>query len=469
MTLTMPKNEPAAVTTSWRALPVILLAQFLAVVDFFIVNVALPSIGADLRAGPAGVQFVVAGYGLAYACCLVAGGRLGDAFGRRRLFVLGLAAFTLTSLLCGLAPSASALIAARVLQGVAAGAMVPQVLATIQATYAGGMRARALGLFGATIGAGSVAGELIGGVLLRADVAGTGWRAIFLVNVPLGIAGLFAARLVPQSRSSSPAPVDPRGALLLAGTLALLLAPLSVGRELHWPLWTIAALLAVPLLGLALWRDQRAAERDERRAPMLPPSLLREPAVRRGLAVALLYFPTVGGFMFVFAVLAQSGLGWSPLRAGLGLTPMAAGFLVMSLAAARIVARRGGLAIVVGAWGFAAGLGVLAMQALLWYDRLSLLTVAPAMLVTGLGGGLVMVPLFGAVLATVPPQVAGAASGALVTAQQAGLAAGVATVGSLFVAVAERSGWAGGAVTGLAACAVLASACAVACARLPRR
>jgi MFS family permease len=448
MTLTMPSVEPPAVATAWRALPVILLAQFLAVVDFFIVNVALPSVGTDLHAGPAAVQFVVAGYGLAYACCLVAGGRLGDAFGRRRLFTIGLAAFTLTSLLCGLAPTSGALIAARVLQGAAAGAMVPQVLATIQATYAGATRARALGLFGATIGAGSVAGELIGGLLLRADIAGTGWRAIFLVNVPLGIAGLFAARLVPQSRSGSPAPVDPRGALLLAGTLALLLGPLSVGRELHWPLWSVVGLLAVP---------------------MLPPSLLREPAVRRGLVVALLYFPTVGGFMFVFAVFAQSGLGWSPLRAGLGLTPMAAGFLVMSLVAQRIVARRGVPAIVVGAAVFAAGLAALVLQLRLGYAHLTPLTLTPAMLVAGLGGGQVMVPLFGAVLATVPPTVAGAASGALVTAQQAALAAGVATVGSLFVAVSERSGWQAGAVTGLSACVLLAAGCAVAAARLPRR
>jgi hypothetical protein len=185
--------------------------------------------------------------------------------------------------------------------------------------------------------------------------------------------------------------------------------------------------------------------------------------------VALLYFPTVGGFMFVFAVFAQSGLGWSPLRAGLGLTPMAAGFLVMSLVAPRIVARRGVAAIVVGAAGFAAGLAALALQARWGYAHLSPLTLTPAMLLTGLAGGLVMVPLFGAVLAKVPPPIAGAASGALVTAQQAGLAAGVASVGSLFVAVSQRSGWAAGAVTGLSACVLLAAGGAVAAARLPRR
>ncbi len=186
---TVPTGALAAHATQVRALPVLLLGAFLAVLDFFVVNVALPSIGTSLGASASGLELVVAGYGVGYACTLVAGGRLGDLYGRRRLFVLGMAAFTVTSALCGAAPTMTALILARVLQGVAAGLMVPQVLAVIQASFHGSARERALGLYGAMLGAATVAGQLIGGAIVELDLLGLGWRPIFLVNVPLGIAG----------------------------------------------------------------------------------------------------------------------------------------------------------------------------------------------------------------------------------------------------------------------------------------
>ena len=212
----------------------VLLGTFLPMTDFFIVNVALPTIDTDLHASPGMLQLVVAGYAIDYALLLVVGGRLGDGFGRRRLFMAGMAAFTLTSLACGLALTPGLLVGARVLQGVASAMMLPQVLSTIQATTAGDSRSRALGLYGATGGLAVVAGQLLGGLLVSANIAGLGWRPIFLVNVPVGVVGLvLAARFVPDTRSDAPAPVDKAGTVLLGGALLCLLVPLTEGRSLH--------------------------------------------------------------------------------------------------------------------------------------------------------------------------------------------------------------------------------------------
>lgn len=439
-TLRTPKKAATPTTAPWRALPVVLLAQFLAVADFFIVNVALPSIDHALHAGPAALQFVVAGYGLAYASSLVAGGRLGDAYGRRRLMRTGMAAFTVASAVCGLAPNAGLLIAARVAQGIAAGAMTPQVLATIQANFAGYDRQRALGFFGATTGAGTVAGQLLGGILVQADLFGLGWRPVFLLNVPLGLAGLVAARLVPQTRAAAPVPVDRRGAVLLGAAILLLLVPVSVGREQGWPVWCWAMLAGAPVIAAAFWGDQRRAERAGR-APLLPPSLVGLPGFRRGLFAALLLFPCFGGFMLVTAVTLQDGRGFTPLVAGLSLVPLALAFLVLSLSARRIVDRFGLRAMVAGAGVLTAGMSLFAIQAQRGYDHLTALSLVPAMALIGAGSAVVMVPLFGTILAAVPVSMAGAASGVLTTTQQAGLALGAGGIGTLFFTLVDGYGW----------------------------
>uniref|UniRef100_UPI003FA3529D MFS transporter n=1 Tax=Streptomyces luteogriseus TaxID=68233 RepID=UPI003FA3529D len=251
----------------------VLLAAALPLVDFFIVNVALPTIGTDLAAGESVLELVVAGYGVSYAVLLVLGGRLGDLFGRRRLFLVGMAAFGLTSLACGLAPGAWSLVAARVAQGASAAAMLPQVLATIQATTTGPRRAKAMGLYGATAGLAMVAGQILGGVLVAADIAGTGWRSVFLVNVPVVLAGLVPAfRVVPETRSPRPEPVDVPGTFLLAASLLTLLVPLTEGRAAGWPLWTWLSLAAFPLVTAAFFAVERRADR-EGRTPLVPPSL----------------------------------------------------------------------------------------------------------------------------------------------------------------------------------------------------
>ncbi|MFJ5707759.1 MFS transporter [Streptomyces sp. NPDC093105] len=414
----------------------VLLGAALPLVDFFIVNVALPSIGRDLGAGEALLELFVAGYGLAYAVLLVLGGRLGDLFGRRRLFLAGLVAFGVTSLLCGLAPNAWALVAARVAQGAAAALLLPQVLATLHSSTTGARRARAMSLYGATTGLAFVSGQILGGLLVAADVAGLGWRAVFLVNVPAVLLALpLALRTVPETRAAVPAPLDVRGTVLLALALVSLLAPLTEGRAAGWPLWTWGALAAFPLLAAAFWRTERRVERRGG-TPLVPPSLLRLVPLRRGLALTLPLSGGFGGFILVVAVALQQGLALGPVAAGAALAPMALAFFAASLAGPRLVARWGTRVIPAGAVLQAAGLGMMAWTAWSSWPDVTPWTLAPGMAVAGLGQGLQLPVLFRVVLAEVPADRAGVGSGVMVTTQQSALALGVATLGSLFLSLA---------------------------------
>nr|WP_229832091.1 MFS transporter [Streptomyces narbonensis] len=425
----------------------VLLGAALPLIDFFIVNVALPSIGRDLAAGPSLLELIVAGYGLSYAVLLVLGGRLGDLFGRRRLFLAGMTAFGLTSLACGLAPDAWTLVAARVAQGAAAALMLPQVLATIHASTTGPRRAKALSLYGATAGLSMVAGQILGGVLVAADLAGTGWRSVFLVNVPVAVAGLLLAlRTVPETRSDRPAPVDVRGTLLLAVALFTLLAPLTEGRTAGWPLWTWVSLAVFPFAAAAFWRVERRAEaRGD--TPLVPPSLLGLVPLRRGLLLVLPLSGGFGGFMFVIAVALQQGLGLGAVASGLALVPMAVAFFGASLAGPRLVRRWGTRVVPAGALLQALGLGLLALTAWRSWPDLSVGSLAPGMALAGLGQGLQLPVLFRVVLSEVPAERAGVGSGVLVTTQQAALTLGVATLGTLFLSLSAADPDSGTALT----------------------
>jgi MFS family permease len=415
---------------------IVLVGVLLPMVDFFIVNVALPTIGRDLHASAPLLELVVSAYASAYALLLVVGGRLGDTFGRRRLFLAGMAAFTLTSLACGLAPTAPLLVAARALQGASAALMVPQVLSTIQAATQGQRRARALARYGATGGLAAVVGQLLGGLLVSANLDGTGWRPIFLVNVPIGVAGLLAARRhVPESRSASAARIDHHGTALLGVTVLSLLIPLTEGPSLRWPAWTIA-LLAVSPLALAAFVAVELRIERRGQVPLVPLSLLRHRSMRSGLSLALPFFAGFGAFMFSYALLVQQGLHDSALVAGAGLAPMAAAFLLASLSTSRLLRRFGARVLAAGALAQGAGLVILGLTVLVAWPHVPVLLLAPGMVVAGLGQGLVMSPLFGVVLSEVPPASAGAASGVLTTTQQVALALGVATLGSLFITLA---------------------------------
>lgn len=418
----------------------VLLAAALPLVDFFIVNVALPTIGADLAAGEAVLELVVAGYGVAYAVLLVLGGRLGDLFGRRRLFLGGMAAFGLTSLACGLAPGAWSLVAARVAQGASAAAMLPQVLATIQAATSGGRRAKAMSLYGATAGLSMVAGQILGGVLVAADLAGSGWRAIFLVNVPVVLLGLvLAVRFVPETRSQHPEPVDGPGTVLLAVSLLTLLAPLTEGRAAGWPLWTWLSLAAFPIAAAAFYAVERRADRQGR-TPLVPPSLFALASLRRGLVLMLPFSIGFSGFMFVIALALQQGAGLGPVRAGLALAPMAVVFLFVSLAGPRLIARYGTRVVTAGS--VLQGVGVLLIVLAAWrnWPHLDLGSLLPGVAVAGAGQALQLPNVMRIVMSEMPPARAGVGSGVMVTTQQSALALGVATLGTLFLTLVPHLG-----------------------------
>jgi MFS family permease len=447
----------------------VLIGAALPLIDFFIVNVALPTIDTDLHASDATLELVVAGYGIGYALLLVLGGRLGDAFGRRRMFLVGMAAFTITSLVCGLAPTAITLVLARVAQGGAAAMMLPQVLSTIQATTTGQHRSKALGYYGAVGGLSSVVGQLLGGALVAANIAGTGWRPIFLVNVPVGIVGLLLARrLVPETRSTEPVGIDRPGTVLLGAALLSLLVPLMEGGALGWPLWTWLLLAVFPFAAAGFVLVERRAEAAGR-VPLLPPSIMRMPSMRQGLVVAVPFFAGFGGFMFVFAITLQDALHLGPFQAGLALTPLAIGFFVVSLVSSRLVGRFGSKVVAHGAVIQAVGIVVTIGAVLLAWPHLTILDLAPGMALLGIGNAMSMTTVFRIVLSGVPAQRAGVGSGALATTQQTSLALGVATLGTLYtgLSAADALGARNAFVLVLGVLLVIAAVVAVAGRRLP--
>lgn len=430
-------------TPPWRGLAVLLLAGFVTIFDLFVVNVAIPAMQAGLAASFAQIGFIVAGYELAFGVLLITGGRLGDRFGRRRLFVLGMAGFTLASLLCGLAPGANALIGARVLQGLAAALLFPQVYASIRVHFEGDAGRRAFGLLGMTLGLAAIAGQVFGGWLVHADLFGLGWRNIFLINVPIGLGAIAAARHIPESRAPERPALDGRGVLLVSAGLTCLLVPLIEGPAQGWPAWSIAALAAAALL-LAAFHRQQGRRQAARQLPLVDMRLLAERRFTLGALLVLLVYSTSSSFFLCFALLLQSGLGLDPFAAGRIFAPCSLGFVLASLAAPRLVARWGLRAIGAGALAYALSIGLLIAQVHVAGAGLAPLELIPLLIVVGAGQGLIMTPLLNLVLGFVPAAQAGMASGVIATLQQIGAALGVAVVGMLFAAaLAADAGTAG--------------------------
>lgn len=430
-------------TPPWRGLAVLLLAGFVTIFDLFVVNVAIPAMQAGLAASFAQIGFIVAGYELAFGVLLITGGRLGDRFGRRRLFVLGMAGFTLASLLCGLAPGANALIGARVLQGLAAALLFPQVYASIRVHFEGDAGRRAFGLLGMTLGLAAIAGQVFGGWLVHADLFGLGWRNIFLINVPIGLYAIAAARHIPESRAPERPALDGRGVLLVSAGLTCLLVPLIEGPAQGWPAWSIAALAAAALL-LAAFHRQQGRRQASGRLPLVDMRLLAERRFTLGALLVLLVYSTSSSFFLCFALLLQSGLGLDPFTAGRIFAPCSLGFVLASLAAPRLVARWGLRAIGAGARAYALSISLLIAQVHVAGAGLAPLELIPVLIVVGAGQGLIMTPLLNLVLGFVPAAQAGMASGVIATLQQIGAALGVAVVGMLFAAaLAADAGTAG--------------------------
>lgn len=440
-----PSAQPARVVNGppWLGLSVLLLAGFVTIFDLFVVNVAIPSMQAGLGASFAQIGFIVAGYELAFGVLLITGGRLGDLFGRRRLFVVGMAGFTLASALCGLAPSADFLIGARVLQGLAAALLFPQVYASIRVNFEGDDSRRAFGLLGMTLGLAAIAGQVLGGWLVQADLFGLSWRSIFLINVPIGLFAIAVARCIPESRAPQRPTLDCTGVALVSAGLALLLVPLIEGPGQGWPTWSLVS-LGMALVLLALFYRQQEQRRLAGGLPLVDMQLLAQRRFALGALLVLLVYSTSSSFFLCFALLVQTGLGLDPFVAGSIFAPCSVGFILASLAAPRLVARWGTRAIVAGALVYAVSLGLLIAQVHVEGAHVVPMRLIPVLIVVGAGQGFIMTPLLNLVLGFVDEARAGMAAGVISTVQQVGAALGVAVVGILFSA-ALMAGDGGGA------------------------
>jgi EmrB/QacA subfamily drug resistance transporter len=422
----------------WFVLAIVVAAQFMFGVDAFIVNVALPTIAVELRASPAQVQSVIAIYLIAYATLVVTGGRLGDIYGTRNVFLAGVFGFTLTSLWCGLAQSGPELIAARLAQGATAALMVPQVLATLHLLFADQARGRAFGIYGIVLGLAGAAGFALGGLLVTLDLAGLGWRVVFFVNVPFGLLIIFAAlKIMPSVPRRAGTRLDVLGAIVLFIGLLCVIGPLLFGHDAHWAprVWlTMAAGIAV-MVGFP--RLQRAVARRGG-MPLIDLSLLADAAFMRGLGAAFFFFFANLSFYLVMTLFMQKALQIPPLQAGMVFVPLALTFIIASRVSAVRARHRGTLVLIEGCAIQIAGLAMLASTiACLTSPGAALL--ALVLTVFGFGQGLVMAPLSGVVLSTVKPASAGSGSGLYGTTAQIANAAGIAAIGAVFFAVESVS------------------------------
>jgi EmrB/QacA subfamily drug resistance transporter len=427
-----PARDAAPDPRRWLTLVVLLLAAFMNLLDISIVNIAIPSIQRNLHATYADVQWALAGYTLAYALVLISGGRLGDTFGRKRLFIVGVAGFTLLSALCGAAQSPAMLISCRVAQGVFGAIMIPQVLSVIQVIFPARERIKALAAFGVTAGLGTVSGPLLGGLLTQHNLFGLDWRPIFLINVPVGIFALAAsAVLVSESRAPRPPRLDPGGVVLSSAALLLLLYPLVEGRQLGWPAWTFASIAAsVPMFGAFVAYELAKDRRDG--SPLVQLSLFRRRSFAVGIAIAVTFFLGVTSFALVLTLFLQVGMGYQPLHAGLTFLPFSGGVLLASGAAARLAPRFGRGVTMAGAVVMATGMTGLIATVHHYGAAVTTWDMVPALLVAGVGMGCVLAPLADIVLDRVPVQHAGSASGVFNTSLQLGASIGVAVIGVIF-------------------------------------
>ena len=418
-------------------LAIVLTGQLMAVLDTNIVNVAIPSMHASLHASGAGLQLIVAGYTIAYAVLLVTGARLGDILGHRRMFRAGVLLFTLASLGCGLAPTSGVLVALRFAQGAGAAVMIPQVLSVLQRTYpAPGARARAMSLYATVISGGAVLGQVVGGLLISADLFGSTWRSVFLVNVPVGVLVLLFTGMLPAGRFDGVRRLDLPGLLVLTPAVLALVLPLVLGQPLGWPAWGWA-LLVVSVIGFGSlgFVEHRVAVRGGQ--PILPRALLGLPGVLTGIAGLFAAMMIFGGWLFGFALQLQDGFGESALRAGLTFAPAAVAFALVSLNWQRVPPRYHAALPVSGF--VVNGLGLVALGLLFRSGSGgSGFWVYVASAVAGAGMAAAFGPLMTRVLSRVPVAIAADASGVIVTVNQLGIVTGVATFGTLYLNLAGR-------------------------------
>jgi MFS family permease len=464
----------------WIGLCAALVAPFLGVVDFFVLNLALPEIERDLGASYAQLELSIALYGLGNAVFVVTGGRLGDAHGRRRVFLAGTLLFVAASVLVALSPTAWFLLGARLVQGISAAILFPQVLALVTVLFPDHERPRAFAYFGLTVATASIVGVVLGGALLHLDLFGLGWRALFLINLPIGLVGFeIARRTLHEVRAERPARLDPAGVLLATLGLAAVLVPLTIGHERGWPPWSIALLASsVP----AFWAFARAERATQRRGgdPLVDPELFRLAGYRRGLAVVAAYFLGAGTLFLILSLFEQSGLGRDPLRAAATFLPSGVATFAASFLATGNADRRplwflyGGLAsVLLGLFTIVSSLALLDGPGATELGTARDFGLAVGLAFYGFGNGAISPVLYATILRGVPARSAGSAAGVLATVQQVAAALGVALIGLVFAtalgagsgadAYAHAAAWALG-INALSM--VAAAACAL---RLPTR
>ena len=429
-------TAPTAYRYRWVALFVILAVEVMDLLDALVTNIAGPSIRTELGGAYSLIQWLGAAYTLAMAIGLLTGGRLGDIFGRRRMFLIGAAGFTLASLACGLAQSPAQLIVGRGVQGLFGAVMLPQGLGMIKQMFSPAEQAKAFGAFGPVMGLSSVGGPILAGWLVDANYFDSGWRMIFFINLPLGLFAVFGAvRFLPEFKSARPPRLDVLGVLLAAAGAFLLLYPLVQGRDLDWPVWCFV-LLAAGVIVFGLLARYEAGRERRRLDPLVTPSLFRKRAFSGGLAVGLVFFAALIGTGLVFTFYLQIGLGYSPLKAGLTTLPQAlgtvAGFIAAGAGLAEKLGRKlllfGTAVMIVGTAGFALTVRLAGADITPYH-------MIPALVLLGAGMGLAMAPFFNIVLAGVDDEETGSASGALTSVQQLGGAFGIAVLGTIFFAI----------------------------------
>lgn len=433
-------NADLAGANRWRAMAVLYLASFMNLIDISIVNVALPQIHIDTGATSTQLKWVAEAYVLALAVGLLPFGRFGDVFGRRRIFLWGLTGFTAASVICGLAPNINSLITARAIQGIAAAMMVPQVLAMVHVLFPPDEKARVFGLFGTVSSLGVVAGPVLGGAVISADLAGLGWRPTFLVNLPIGIAALIGAWVwLPPTKPDGQNRPDWIGSLLFAVAIFLLVYPLIEGRRLGWPWWSFTLMISAVPAGLLFAKYEYRRDTDGH-SVLLPIGLLANAQYLSRLGLITLFFSGIPGLFLVLALFFQSGFGLTALQSGLVTTPFPVGVMLASMTTQRL-----GDHFLQGRIACGAGLLVVGMAGLLVEIRstgalLNTLAFIPPLLICGIGMGSAVMALFQVTMSNVSEDNAGAGSGAMQAFQQIGAALGIAVTGQIFFSLLGNSG-----------------------------